>query len=111
MHSIGSATAPGWRQQVPGDAGAWRRRRHGRGPCKLCSAVAQAAPVPALLARAQVSCFNLRPAGAQNIAAWLVAGGVAYYLYVVPERQRNDEQQVSVWACPFWTAPAVDSGD
>ena len=30
---------------------------------------------------------------AQNVMAWLVAGGLAYYLWVVPERQRNEEQQ------------------
>ena len=28
----------------------------------------------------------------QNIMAWLVAGGLAYYLWVVPARQRDDEQ-------------------
>jgi len=30
----------------------------------------------------------------QNLMAWMVAGGIAYYLWVVPERQRDDEQRV-----------------
>lgn len=35
----------------------------------------------------------LSPSFRQNLMAWLVAGGLAYYLWVVPERQRNDEQE------------------
>jgi len=30
----------------------------------------------------------------QNIFAWIVAGSLAYYFYVVPERKRAEEQQV-----------------
>jgi hypothetical protein len=30
----------------------------------------------------------------QNLMAWLVAGGLAYYLYVVPARKNTDEQEV-----------------
>ena len=43
-------------------------------------------------------------AALQNVAAWLVAGGLAYVLYVVPERKRVDEQQVcrrSWQTCPL----------
>lgn len=29
----------------------------------------------------------------QNLMAWMVAGGLAYYLWVVPAKQRDDEQQ------------------
>lgn len=28
-----------------------------------------------------------------NVAAWLVAGGAAYWLFVVPERKRAQEEQ------------------
>ena len=41
----------------------------------------------------------------QNLLAWAVAGGAAYYLYVRPERQRAQEQAVSVHeggAGPGW---------
>ena len=31
----------------------------------------------------------------QNFLAWVVAGGFAYYWYVVPEKQRAQEQKVS----------------
>ncbi|KAI7845405.1 hypothetical protein COHA_001110 [Chlorella ohadii] len=31
--------------------------------------------------------------GRRNLMAWAVAGGLAYYLWVVPIKQRDDEQQ------------------
>jgi len=39
--------------------------------------------------------FNSRPClpFQQNLMAWAVAGGLAYYLWVVPIKQRDDEQQ------------------
>lgn len=33
----------------------------------------------------------------QSFVAWMVAGGLAYYLYVVPDKQRAEEQQVCGW--------------
>ena len=36
------------------------------------------------------------PSPLQNILAWVAAGGIAYALYVVPEKQRNEEQQVGL---------------
>lgn len=46
--------------------------------------------------------------------AWMVAGGLAYYMWVVPERQRNDEQervreQAKRWAEDALTAEAAEA--
>ncbi|PSC71821.1 hypothetical protein C2E20_4870 [Micractinium conductrix] len=41
--------------------------------------------------------------GRRNVMAWLLAGGIAYYLYVKPVQARDDEQrrvrdQAKQWA-------------
>lgn len=57
-----------------------------------------------------ISCLLAPLVHLQNITAWLVAGGVAYYLYVVPDKRRAEEQQVGAHPpaqrsrCPAMTA-------
>ena len=46
--------------------------------------------------RVTAACPPLCPVPLQNILAWVAAGGIAYALYVVPEKQRNEEQQVGL---------------
>ena len=48
------------------------------------------------------------PLPAQNVAAWLVAGGAAYWLFVVPERKRAQEEQVG--ALP-WRSMGESAGE
>ena len=52
---------------------------------------------PALLHREKRSDVRVMicPLFAQNLAAWGVAGILTYYLWIKPERQRAEEQQVS----------------
>ncbi|KAI3430793.1 hypothetical protein D9Q98_009205 [Chlorella vulgaris] len=47
----------------------------------------RASPIRGMISDA----FGVR--GRRNLMAWAVAGGIAYYLYIVPERKRDEEQQ------------------
>lgn len=46
--------------------------------------------------------------GSRNLVSWLLAGGAAYYLFYLPEKQRMLEIQVRVWgmAAAPWGAPS-----
>ncbi|EFN52582.1 hypothetical protein CHLNCDRAFT_138591 [Chlorella variabilis] len=51
--------------------------------------------------------------GRRSFVAWMVAGGLAYYLYVVPDKQRAEEQQrvreqAKRWAEEAAAAAAAD---
>lgn len=71
---------------------------------QLTLAAAAAAQPPACRASHSAVC-------PQNVMAWLVAGGLAYYLYVVPAKAKNDEQEVCGALAPLSTEHETRSMD
>lgn len=47
--------------------------------------------------------------GAQNLAAWGVAGVVAYYLWIKPERDLKEEQEVRYNSTTIISKQRIDS--
>lgn len=45
------------------------------------------------------STFGVR--GRNNILAWAISGGLAYYLFILPEQRKAEQRKVS---SPYWSS-------